>query len=150
MKSCHFGYFMEYGLLAKERKKAGFEAPEVGTFLHYLLENVNRDVKALGGYGQVSDDALRRMTKDYVSRYAAERIDDFAHKSARFRYLFTRLRETAYTIILNIAREMRLADMAMEWPYRERTASGDRRPRVMCRARSMAESAGAYRGLWAK
>lgn len=107
VKSCHFGYFMEYGLRAKERKKAGFEAPEVGTFLHYLLENVNRDVKALGGYGQVSDDELRRMTKDYVSRYAAERIDDFAHKSARFRYLFTRLRETAYTIILNIAREMR-------------------------------------------
>ena len=110
VKSCHFGYFMEYGLRAKERKRAGFEAPEVGTFLHYLLENVNRDVKAQGGYGQVSDEALRRMVRDYVSRYAAERIDDFAHKSARFRYLFTRLRETAYTIILNIAREMRQSD----------------------------------------
>ena len=26
VKSCHFGYFMEYGLRARERKKAGFEA----------------------------------------------------------------------------------------------------------------------------
>ena len=38
--SCHFGYFMQYGLRAKERRPAGFEAPEIGTFLHYLLENV--------------------------------------------------------------------------------------------------------------
>ena len=112
VKSCHFGYFMEYGLRAKERKKAGFEAPEVGTFLHYLLENVNRDVKAQGGYAQVSDDALRSMVRDYVNRYAGQRIDDYPNKSARFRYLFTRLRETAYTIVASIAQEMRQSDFA--------------------------------------
>ena len=110
VKSCHFGYFMEYGLRARERKKAGFEAPEVGTFLHYLLENVNREVKEQGGYGQVADEELRRMVRNYVKRYADECIDDYPHKSARFRYLFSRLRETAYTIILNIAREMRQSD----------------------------------------
>ena len=110
VKSCHFGYFMEYGLRAKERKKAGFEAPEVGTFLHYLLENVNREVKEKGGYGQVDDEALRHMVKCYVERYAATQIQEYQNKSARFRYLFSRLRETAYTIILNIAREMRQSD----------------------------------------
>ena len=110
VKSCHFGYFMEYGLRAKERKKAGFEAPEVGTFLHYLLENVNREVKEQGGYGQVDDEALRHMVKRYVERYAATQIQEYQNKSARFRYLFSRLRETAYTIILNIAREMRQSD----------------------------------------
>ena len=110
VKSCHFGYFMEYGLRARERKKAGFEAPEVGTFLHYLLENVNREVKEKGGYGQVDDEALRHMVKCYVERYAATQIQEYQNKSARFRYLFSRLRETAYTIILNIAREMRQSD----------------------------------------
>ena len=110
VKSCHFGYFMEYGLRARERKKAGFEAPEVGTFLHYLLENVNREVKEQGGYGQVDDEALRHMVKRYVERYAATQIQEYQNKSARFRYLFSRLRETAYTIILNIAREMRQSD----------------------------------------
>lgn len=112
VKSCHFGYFMEYGLRAKERKKAGFEASEIGTFLHYLLENVNRDVKAQGGYGQVADEELRRMVRNYVKRYADECIDDYPHKSARFRYLFSRLRETAYSIILSIAEEMRQSDFA--------------------------------------
>ena len=110
VKSCHFGYFMEYGLRAKERKKAGFEAPEVGTFLHYLLENVNREVKEQGGYGQVDDEALRHMVKRYVERYAATQIQEYQNKSARFRYLFSRLRETAYTIIISIAKEMRQSD----------------------------------------
>ena len=112
VKSCHFGYFMEYGLRAKERKKAGFEAPEVGTFLHDLLENVNRDVRERGGYAQVDDETLRHMVKHYVDRYAATRIDGYQHKSTRFKYLFGRLRETAYTIILGIAEEMRQSDFA--------------------------------------
>ena len=110
VKSCHFGYFMEYGLRARERKKAGFEAPEVGTFLHYLLENVNREVKEQGGYGQVDDEALRHMVKRYVERYAATQIQEYQNKSARFRYLFSRLRETAYAIIISIAKEMRQSD----------------------------------------
>ncbi len=110
VKSCHFGYFMEYGLRARERKKAGFEAPEVGTFLHYLLENVNREVKEQGGYGQVDDEALRHMVKRYVERYAATQIQEYQNKSARFRYLFSRLRETAYTTIISIAKEMRQSD----------------------------------------
>ena len=110
VRSCHFGYFMEYGLRARERKKAGFEAPEVGTFLHYLLENVNREVKELGGYQKVDDQALRHMVEEQVDRYAQWCIDDYAHKSARFRYLFSRLRETAYSIVLDIAGEMRQSD----------------------------------------
>ncbi len=110
VRSCHFGYFMEYGLRAKERKKAGFEAPEVGTFLHYLLENVNREVKERGGYQKVDDTALRGMVEAQVDHYAQQCIDDYAHKSARFRYLFSRLRETAYSIVVDIAGEMRQSD----------------------------------------
>ena len=41
---------------------------------------------------------------------------------------------------------MRLADMAMDLPYSDCTASGDSRPRSIRRARSMADSVGAYRG----
>ena len=42
-KSCHFSYFMRYGLQAEPRKPAGFTAPEYGTFVHYVLEHVLLD-----------------------------------------------------------------------------------------------------------
>ena len=110
LKSCHFGYFMEYGLRAKERTSAGFEAPEVGTFIHYLLENVNRDVRDRGGYGRVDKPALRELVHHYVDEYARTQIDGYEEKSARFRYLFSRLRETACAIVENIADEMAVSD----------------------------------------
>ena len=110
LKSCHFGYFMEYGLRARERTSAGFEAPEVGTFIHYLLENVNRDVRDRGGYGRVDKPALRQLVHHYVDEYARTQIDGYTEKSARFRYLFSRLRETACAIVENIADEMAVSD----------------------------------------
>ena len=110
LKTCHFGYFMEYGLRARERTSAGFEAPEVGTFIHYLLENVNRDVCGRGGYDRVERPALRQLVHHYVDEYARTQIDGYAEKSARFRYLFTRLRESACAIVENIADEMAVSD----------------------------------------
>ena len=55
VNACHFAYFMEYGLRAKERVPAGFDAAQVGTFLHYILENVTREVCQRGGFAQVGD-----------------------------------------------------------------------------------------------
>ena len=110
LKRCHFGYFMQYGLKAKERKPAGFDAPEIGTFIHYLLENVTRDVSQKGGYAAVDKKELRRMVKFYVDEYAANCIDHYQEKSARFRYLFSRLRSSAYAMIENIAEELANSD----------------------------------------
>ena len=106
MKRCHFGYFMQYGLKAKERRSAGFEAPEIGTFIHYLLENVTRDVMKRGGYAAIAKEELRVMVQQYVDRYAEEAIGEYSSKSARFRYLFSRLRKAAWAMIENIADEL--------------------------------------------
>lgn len=110
VKKCHFGYFMQYGLRAKERKSAGFEAPEIGTFIHYLLENVTRDVMEQGGYGKVEDKELHRLVQHYVDAYADQQIDRYQEKNARFRYLFRRLQSAAIAVIENIAAEMRQSD----------------------------------------
>lgn len=125
VKKCHFGYFMQYGLRAKERKSAGFEAPEIGTFIHFLLENVTRDVMDKGGYGQVEKDELHRLVRHYMEQYIATEIDHYQEKSARFRYLFGRLRHTAMAIIENIAEELAQSDfkpMAFELDF---SAKGD-------------------------
>lgn len=125
IKKCHFGYFMQYGLRAKERKSAGFDAPEIGTFIHYLLEKVLSDVSDKGGCGQVEKDELHRMVKYYVDQYIAAEIDHYHEKSARFRYLFGRLRHTAIAIIENVVDELAQSDfkpMAFELDF---SAKGD-------------------------
>ena len=108
VKSCHFGYFMEYGLRAKERTRADFQAPEIGTFIHYLLENVLKDVERQGVRPERS--ALAAMVRRYTKEYAATVIDGYGEKSARFRYLFSRLRETALAIVENVLDELDNSD----------------------------------------
>ena len=110
MRSCHFAYFMEYGLRAKPRAPAAFDAPQIGTFLHYLLENVTRDVLARGGFSQVEREDLRTLVRRYIEEYAARELPDLAGKSARFRYLFARLRTTAYAVVEQAAEELRHSD----------------------------------------
>lgn len=110
LRSCHFAYFMEYGLRAKPREPAAFDAPQIGTFLHYLLENVTRDVLARGGFALVGQEELHALIREYIDRYAALELKNLGEKSARFRYLFARLRNTAYAVIDQAAEELRHSD----------------------------------------
>lgn len=112
VKRCHFGYFMQYGLRARDRRPAGFEAPEIGTFIHYLLENVAREVKTRGGWAAVQQPELRQLVREYTDRYAREEIDGYQEKSARFRYLFSRLRTAAYAIVEDMAGELAQSDFS--------------------------------------
>ncbi|WP_298017443.1 PD-(D/E)XK nuclease family protein [uncultured Dysosmobacter sp.] len=110
LRSCHFAYFMEYGLRAQPREAAAFDAPQIGTFLHFLLENVTRDVLAQGGFAQVDEEALHALVRRYTDQYVARELHNFQEKNARFRYLFARLRNTAYAVIDQVAEEMRHSD----------------------------------------
>jgi len=110
LRSCHFAYFMEYGLKAKPRETAAFDAPQIGTFLHFLLEHVTRDVLAGGGFAQVEEQQLHALVRHYIDQYVEQELENFQNRNARFRYLFARLRNTAYAVVDQIAEEMRHSD----------------------------------------
>lgn len=123
LRSCHFAYFMEYGLRAKPRTPAAFDAPQIGTFLHYLLENVTRDVLAKGGFAAVGEEELHALVRFYIDRYAEQELHHFQGRNARFRYLFERLRNTAYAVIDQVAEELRHSDFI---PLEFELSFGDR------------------------
>ncbi len=106
MASCPFSYFLQYGLKAKPRQKAEFSAPEMGTFMHYVLENVARDINDLGGFAAVSVETVNALCDEYVKRYIREELDDFREKSPRFEYLFRRLIKNVRTVVSDMAAEL--------------------------------------------
>ena len=110
LRSCHFAYFMEYGLRAKPRQPAAFDAPQIGTFLHYLLEHVTADVLKRGGFARVEETELRELTAYYIRRYVEQELRNFQGRGARFKYLFARLRNTAWAVVEQVAEEMRHSD----------------------------------------
>lgn len=104
---CRFAYFVQYGLQAEPRRRADFDAPESGTFLHYVLEHVLRDLTGPDGLWrgaprQEVRESAQRWTKTYVDTY----LGGMDGHSARFRYLFRRLTKTLERILDNLLDEM--------------------------------------------
>ena len=106
-KACHFSYFMQYGLRAEPRRAAGFQAPEYGTFVHYVLEHVLRACKARGGVKEVPPEELRRLCDGAVEDYVRDELGGLEGTTPRFQYLFRRLRRSVYAVVENVAEELR-------------------------------------------
>ncbi|MEG0035428.1 MAG: PD-(D/E)XK nuclease family protein, partial [Oscillospiraceae bacterium] len=110
--SCHFSYFLRYGLKLNEREQAGFEAPELGSFMHYVLENVAGEISAGAGFKAASTEISNALTDKYTERYIAEVLHGFEDKSPRFVYLFNRLRPSVRNIVADMVSELAVSDFA--------------------------------------
>ena len=108
--SCRYSYFCQFGLKAQPYEPAGFSPPEMGSFLHFVLEHCVRDAQRRGGFDAVSDEELRELVRFYVEEYVHRELNDLQEKSARFVYVFRRLSRSAESIVLDTVRELRNSD----------------------------------------
>lgn len=110
MASCPFSYFLQYGLKAKPRQAAEFAPPEMGTFMHYILENVAAELTASGGFAGVEQERINALCDKYVEKYIHEKLNDFREKSPRFEYLFRRLTANVRAVVSDMAAELARSD----------------------------------------
>ncbi len=108
-KSCHFSYFMRYGLEAEPRKAAGFSAPEYGTFVHYVLEHVLQRPECRmkpEEWTEERREKIHRLTEAAVQKYVDEELGGLEEQSDRFRYLFRRLLRPVQAVVDNTVEEL--------------------------------------------
>ena len=112
LNSCHFGYFMRYGLDAKPRRQAAFRPTEYGTFVHAVLEGVLGRAAAVGGVKALAaDDGLRRaMAAQEAERYEREVLSGLEGETARLRYLFDRMKGAALAVVDSVVAELAASD----------------------------------------
>ena len=108
--SCRYSYFCQYGLRAKKYEPAGFQPPEIGTFMHYVLEHVAKEARARGGFAALTDEALHALTEAQVEAYVHTELNDFKEKSSRFVHLFRRLTQDVHRVVDDMAGELRRSD----------------------------------------
>ena len=108
--ACRYQYFMQYGLRARERKPAGFQAPELGTFVHFVLEHVCREAVAQGGFGGLEKEALQALAAKYTEEYTKLYFRPAQLEDPRFLYLFRRLQGAVDAIVLDVAGELAVSD----------------------------------------
>ncbi|MBQ7492210.1 MAG: PD-(D/E)XK nuclease family protein [Clostridia bacterium] len=101
--SCRFSYFMQYGLGAKARKPADFGSPQIGTFVHYVVENAVREL--CGDETRIP----RAVAAKYVNRYLEQELPR-AQRTARFQAIFERAGRMACDIVENVWKEILAGD----------------------------------------
>ena len=105
MAACRFANFARRGLRAEPRKKQRFEAPQVGDFVHEVMENTGRRVMELGGWKRVSPERVvsegRRHAAEYEAAWFEKRPD-----TGRTRQLFKRLGRFIENMLLNMHSEL--------------------------------------------
>ena len=108
--ACPFAHFLKNGLRLDRGIPAGFDAPEAGTFIHFVLEGVTREIKATTGFAMADEGLCRDLTLRYIEKYAHEALFDFEGANARFVYLFRRLEGDVTRIVLDMMDEMTSSD----------------------------------------
>ena len=104
---CRFSYFLQYGMKAKPRQRAVFDARDNGTFLHWILEKTAGEVMERGGFDKVADEEIAQIADRYVDEYIHREMNDFAEKTARFAYLFRRLRASVRHVVIELRQELK-------------------------------------------
>lgn len=103
VSACRFSYFMQYGLKAKPLRQARFDAPQVGTFVHYVVEHAIQELC------RAKDALPEAAAAKYVNRYLEEKLPP-GPKSARFLALFEEAGRLACEIVRNVWEEIQAGD----------------------------------------
>lgn len=109
--SCPFSYFIQYGLKANERKIFSISPPDIGTFLHKIIDDVSKDLKK-------DKKTFRDIDETYCTDTVTRAIDGLLsdsknslfNVSARYTHLAKRLKRVLVRTIMTIAEHIKLSD----------------------------------------
>lgn len=106
--SCPFAYYAQYGLKAKERRIMKVSAPDLGSFMHKVIDLFSRSV---------SEENLswRELTRELCAAKVSEIVDGLVkdmsgrmfQNSERYKYLSTRLKRVLARAVWLIAEHIR-------------------------------------------
>lgn len=106
--ACPFAFYVQYGLGARERKVYSLRPPDVGTFMHAVIERFSRLVSE----GEIS---WRSFDRDWCSAKVSEIVDEMLEKmqgsgvaaSKRYTALTVRLKRVVARAVWLIAEHIR-------------------------------------------
>lgn len=110
---CPLNFFLNYGLKARVRKEATFNASEFGTFIHYILEKTVKLLSDKGTITPIDREESTRLIESHLQEYAENRMGR-EEQTNRQKYLFDRNGEEAAALLEDISHELSISDFHPE------------------------------------
>ncbi|MBQ4578765.1 MAG: PD-(D/E)XK nuclease family protein [Clostridia bacterium] len=103
VSTCRMSHFLQYGLRLKPRREARFGAPEIGTFLHYVVENAIPELCA--DESRKPEAVAAKHVNEYLERYLPK-----GQQEARWQALFRQAGHLACRVVKNVWEEILAGD----------------------------------------
>lgn len=102
---CAFSYFVQYGLKAKNRKVYEFTPPDLGSFVHEMLDSFTNKVRDEGIlWSELDNDKCNALVSNIIDKKLNEESNYILNSTKKFKYLaqrFKRVISKSVSVIAN-------------------------------------------------
>lgn len=106
--ACACRHFLQYGLSLQEREEFGFEASDMGTVYHAVLENfAGKLAESNLTWRDFTEDFAAKAVKESVEAYAATYGETVLYSSARNEYAITRMSRILTRTVLTLQKHLK-------------------------------------------
>ncbi len=103
---CPFSYYCDKILELREPKTADFRTNDMGTFIHFILEELLKSSIPQGNDESfIDDETIVRNTDKAVNAYIESICPSYLRETKRMKHLYNRLRALSLLLIKNIVEE---------------------------------------------
>ena len=106
--ACACRHFLQYGLSLQEREEFGFEASDMGTVYHAVLENfAGKLAESNLTWWDFTENFAAKAVKESVEAYAATYGETVLYSSARNEYAITRMSRILTRTVLTLQKHLK-------------------------------------------
>lgn len=106
--ACACRHFLQYGLSLQEQEEFGFEASDMGTVYHAVLENfAGKLAESNLTWWDFTEDFAAKAVKESVEAYAATYGETVLYSSARNEYAITRMSRILTRTVLTLQKHLK-------------------------------------------
>lgn len=105
---CPFGYYVQYGLKAKDRKLYEFTAPDLGSFMHEVLDDFTNKVRSEKiSWSDLNKERCKNIVSDIIDKKLQEDNNSILNSNKRYMYFANRFKKTIAKSVMVISEQMR-------------------------------------------
>ncbi|MGG7144495.1 helicase-exonuclease AddAB subunit AddB [Clostridium nigeriense] len=105
---CPFSYYVQYGLKAKDRKVYEFSAPDLGSFMHNVLDDFTNTIRNEKiAWSDLNKGKCTAIVNELVDKKLENDVNSILNSTKKYKYFADRFKRTITKSVMVISEQMR-------------------------------------------
>lgn len=105
---CPFSYYVQYGLKAKDRKVYEFSAPDLGSFMHNILDDFTNKIRNEKiSWSELNKERCKAIVNELVDKKLESDTNSILNSTKKYKYFADRFKRTITKSVMVISEQMR-------------------------------------------